>query len=124
MRLKTFLLLTLIMVFFTGASCSQENLDTADKLIDGGKTLAKGAQSSGMDFGYGGIVTTVLSLAAGIVAFMRGRKHKATAENYREGIEAGIAEGEDKNVVSIPVLKEVLNKETKAHFNSEGVAKI
>lgn len=54
----------------------------------------------------------------------RAEKSEAVSNNYREGLEAGINEGDDQKVVDIKVLKTVFDKDTKAHFNGEGVALI
>lgn len=125
MAKTTFILLAIATIMLSASTgCSQEDLSKTQKYLDKSEKLVVKAQDKGIDRGYGRLVLEGLGLAGAALAFYKGQKHKANADNYREGINAGIADGENVDIVDVGVLKEVLNKNTKEHFNKEGISKI
>ena len=51
-------------------------------------------------------------------------KHEKRSNNYREVINDGIVEGGDPDIIDVTTLSSGMDKDTKAHFNEEGKAKI
>ncbi len=100
------------------------NLDKAKSVVDtvGAVVTTVGTTVPGTQ-GYAGIAIMILTAASGVLEFFR-RKEKKKADNYREGIEAGIQYGDDQSNANVHVLKEVLDKNTKEHFNKEGQTKL
>lgn len=64
-----------------------------------------------------GLVVTIFTTLLGVFA---ARKQKKVSDNYRDAIESGISKGLDESNADVSVMKEVLDTETKAHFNSSG----
>lgn len=77
-----------------------------------------------------GITSTILGLWVKrekkkvVVVKEKSKGHEDMNNNYREALNAGIADGENKEIIPVKVLKEILDKSTKEHFNKEGEAKI
>ncbi len=117
-------LLLSMFVLLSASSCEDVDLVKTQEGIEKAQKVVIKATERGYDFGYGGIITTILTAAAGGIAAWQGQKHKQKADNYREGIEAGINDGSDQTVVNVAVMKDVLDKKTKAHFNNEGSQKL
>lgn len=51
-------------------------------------------------------------------------KHEKRSNNYREVINDGIVEGDHPETINVETLSAGMDKDTKAHFNDEGKAKI
>lgn len=110
---------------------------TADSTLEKAANITNSAASAVGALSFiPGVNAVAAPLTAGLTALgtllgwmvVREKKkvtvEKKKADNYRESIEAGIQDGEDKAIVNVSVLKEVLDKETKAHFNEEGQVKL
>lgn len=69
----------------------------------------------------------VLSMILGLFAVKKAKdakKHEARADNYSESIESAISEGSNQGIIEVDTLKTHLDKDTKAHFNASGSARL
>jgi len=107
----------------TTAEKSKKYVDTAQKAVKLLKAVPAAAPYTEIALGVLGLVSTGLGFWVSREK-KKVKVHKATADNYREGINAAISNGTDQTVAEVGVLKDVLDKSTKEHFNAEGVEKL
>ena len=108
------------------------NIINTGRDIAGAAAVIPGAQgyAAAITAGLGvigtilGIFTTVREKKKVKVVTEESKKHEAKANDYRDGITAAIAHGDNQDVADVIVLKEVLNTETKTHFNEIGKDKL
>lgn len=105
--------------------CSNEDLNTTENYLEKGK---QGAEVLGsmvpVTQPWAAILVGAIGLAGTVVGAMKANKNGKRANDYRDGIEAAIANGDNKNVADVEVLKEVLDTDTKTHFNETGTSRL
>lgn len=107
---------------FESVDTSGSTLEDVKNYVDAGASAATTITAVAPNPYTGPIAWGLGIISFGLSFFLA--KEKRINKNYREGIEAGISAGEDPEVVDVATLKESLDKETKAHFNSTGINKL
>lgn len=114
----------------TGVETAKGYVDSAAKMAGVLRVIPAAAPIAEIAVGVLGLIGT------GLGFWVRNEKKKVKvvteravvaekkSDNYREGINAAISNGDNQDVAEVKVLKEVLDTDTKLHFNAEGIEKL